>query len=176
MKVEPVSPYSLIKYTGERYSQIFSEIYGLQTVFLRYFNIFGPRQDPTSEYSEVVPKFIKLLLEGKRPIIFGDGGQPRDFTYVDNIVKANILAAKSEITGEVINIACGERRSINDLVKSLNEILGVNYNPIYKEERIGEVKHSLDDISKSKRLLRYEPEIDLFLGLKRTIVFYKQNN
>lgn len=175
MKVEPVSPYSLIKYTGERYSQIFSEIYGLQTVFLRYFNIFGPRQDPTSEYSEVVPKFIKLLLEGKRPIIFGDGGQSRDFTYVDNIVKANILAAKSEITGEVINISCGERRSVNELVETLNKILEVNYPPIYKDARLGEVKHSLADISKAEKLLGYKVDIDFTLGLKRTIEFYKQH-
>lgn len=175
MAIAPLSPYALTKYAGERYCQIFSDIYGLPTVCLRYFNVFGPGQNPDSEYSAVIPKFIKLMLEGKSPVIFGDGEQSRDFTYVDNVVMANISAAHSDVSGEVINIACGERRTVNKLVESLNNILDKNIEPIYKESRLGDVKHSFADITKAKQLLGFEPQVKFNQGLEKTIEFYSKD-
>lgn len=175
MAIAPLSPYALTKYAGERYCQIFSNIYGLPTICLRYFNVFGPGQNPDSEYSAVIPKFIKLMLEGKSPVIFGDGEQSRDFTYVDNVVMANILAAQSRVSGEVLNIACGERRTVNKLVESLNNILGKNIEPIYKEARLGDVKHSFADITKAMELLGFEPQVKFDQGLEKTIKFYSKD-
>jgi nucleoside-diphosphate-sugar epimerase len=175
MAIAPLSPYALTKYAGERYCQIFSNIYGLPTICLRYFNVFGPGQNPDSEYSAVIPKFIKLMLEGESPVIFGDGEQSRDFTYVDNVVMANILAAHSDVSGEVINIACGERRTVNKLIESLNNILDKNIEPIYKESRLGDVKHSFADITKAKQLLGFEAQIKFNQGLEKTIKFYSKD-
>jgi len=173
MPVEPISPYSLSKYTGERYCQIFSEIYSLPTICLRYFNVFGPYQDPNSEYSAAIPKFINLMLEDKQPVIFGDGKQSRDFTYVQNVVEANILAANSDVTGEVVNIACGEKVSINEVIKILNTILNKDIKPVYKGDRVGEVKHSLADISKARNEISYEPRVRFVEGLRKTVDWYK---
>jgi UDP-glucose 4-epimerase len=173
MPVNPMSPYALTKYAQERYCQIYYNLYGLETVSLRYFNVFGPNQDPTSQYSAVIPKFIKLMSEDKEPIIYGDGSQSRDFTYVENVVLANILACNSEkAPGEMINIACGESYTLLDLVKMINEILGKNIEPRFAPERPGDVKHSLASIDKAKELLGYEVKVDFKEGLTRTIDFF----
>ena len=167
MTVMPLSPYALTKYTSERYCQIYYQIYGLETVCLRYFNVFGPRQDPTSQYSAVIPRFIKLMNEGKRPVIFGDGTQSRDFTYISNNVEANLLACFApDIAGEVFNIACGERYTLLDLVAAINQLLGTKINPIFENERQGDVKHSLANIEKIKNLMQYKISIDFNHGLK----------
>jgi len=156
MPIQPQSPYALSKYTGERYCQIFTRLYGLETVCLRYFNVFGPNQDPTSQYSAVIPKFIRLLSEGKRPVIYGDGSQSRDFTYVSNVVAANLLACTAKgIGGEVFNIACGQRYSLQELVDALNRILGTAIEPLFEKERPGDVKHSLADIGRAKEKLGF---------------------
>ncbi|MBI4692192.1 MAG: SDR family oxidoreductase [Candidatus Terrybacteria bacterium] len=170
----PLSFYALTKYAGEKYCQLFSKLCGLPTISLRYFNIFGPNQDPDSEYSAVIPKFIKLMLQGKQPVIYGDGEQTRDFTYIDNTVEANILAMESDISGEVINIACGEMISLNQLVEIINKYLGKNIKPIYQDERAGDVKHSLADISKAKKLLGYKPIVMIEEGLKKLIDHYER--
>jgi nucleoside-diphosphate-sugar epimerase len=170
MPVAPLSPYALTKYAGERYCQIYYQLYGLETVALRYFNVFGPNQDPTSQYSAVIPKFIKLMKEGKRPVIYGDGSQSRDFTYVTNNVEANIRACTApEAAGEVFNIACGERFTLNDLVNSINEILGKNILPLYEDERIGDVKHSLAGIEKAKKHLDFIVRTKFREGLNRLV-------
>ncbi len=174
MPAEPISPYALSKYTGERYCQIFSEIYNLPTICLRYFNVFGPYQDPASEYSAAIPRFINLMLDDNQPIIFGDGEQSRDFTYVENVVEANILAANSKLTGKVINIACGERVSIKKVVQTLNAILNKEIEPVYKESRIGEIKHSLADISKAREEIGYEPKYKFTEGLRKTVDWFQK--
>lgn len=169
-----MSPYALTKYAQERYCQIYYNLYGLETVSLRYFNVFGPNQDPTSQYSAVIPKFIKLISEDKEPIIYGDGTQSRDFTYVENNVLANILACTAEkAPGEVINIACGESYTLLDLVKMINDILGKNIEPQFAPERPGDVKHSWASIDKAKEIIDYEVKVDFKEGLARTIDFYK---
>lgn len=175
MNVAPKSPYAIQKLTGEQYCQTFFRLYGLETVCLRYFNVFGPNQDPGSVYSAVIPLFIKKVLEGVAPIINGDGTTSRDFTYVDNNVDANIRAcmAPSECAGEVINIACGYEISLNQLLEKINHALGKNVEAQYKEERPGDVKHSLADISKAERLLCYKPLVNFDEGLLKTIEFYK---
>ena len=174
MPVNPMSPYALTKYTQERYCQIFYQLYGLETVSLRYFNVFGPNQDPTSQYSAVIPKFIKLMMQNKSPVIYGDGSQSRDFTYVENNVWANIQACTAEkAAGEVINIACGESYTLLDLVRMLNEILGKEIEPVFEKERAGDVKHSLAGIEKAKEVLGYEVRVDFKEGLRRTVNFYK---
>jgi UDP-glucose 4-epimerase len=176
MPSNPLSPYALQKYIGEQYCRLFYELYGLETVSLRYFNIFGPRQDPNSLYSAVIPKFIDAFLQGSPPIIFGDGEQSRDFTYIENVVQANLLTMSAEhLHGEAINIACGERTSLNQLVNALRKILGSKVSPVYEEPRKGDVKHSLADIRKGKEILNYEPKVGLELGLKRTVEFFKKS-
>jgi UDP-glucose 4-epimerase len=173
MPVNPMSPYALTKYAQERYCQIFYNLYGLETVSLRYFNVFGPNQDPTSQYSAVIPKFIRLIQQDKEPIIYGDGSQSRDFTYVANNVWANIEACTApHAAGEVINIACGERYTLLDLVEMINEILGKNVEPRFEPERPGDVKHSLAGIDKAKDLLGYHVEVDFKNGLQKTIDFF----
>ena len=170
MPVNPMSPYALTKYAQERYCQIFHQLYGLETVSLRYFNVFGPNQDPTSQYSAVIPKFIRLIQQEREPIIYGDGLQSRDFTFVENNVWANIQACTAEkAAGEVINIACGERYTLLDLVRMINEIMGKNVEPRFEPERPGDVKHSLAGIEKAKQLLGYEVRVDFRAGLQQTI-------
>lgn len=168
MPPNPLSPYAVSKLAGEKYCQVFSQIYGLETVCFRYFNVFGPRQEPNSQYSAVIPKFIATMKKGERPVIYGDGKQSRDFTYVTNVVKANILACKlDDVVGEVFNIACGERYSLIDLVNKLNEIFGSNIEPVFTEPRKGEVRHSMANIEKAEKLLGYDPSVDFDEGLRK---------
>ena len=175
MAINPLSPYALTKYAGERYCKLFNDLYGLETINLRYFNVFGPKQDPMSEYSAVIPKFIKLMLLGKKPVIFGDGITSRDFSYIENNVHANILAitASKQACGKVYNIACGERTSLNELVEQINTILGTDIKPIYDKEKPGDIKHSLADISLAKKHLGYEPKVIFRDGLEKTIEWFK---
>lgn len=177
MPGNPLSPYAVSKYAGELYARVFADIYGLQTVSLRYFNIFGPYQDPASEYAAVIPKFIKSMLKGKAPVIFGDGEQSRDFTYIDNAVAANLLACKSDQVGrgEVINIACGKSFTLNQLVEEVNNILGTSIKPTYAEHKPGDVKHSMADITQAQELLGYKVIVDFKEGLKRTVEWFKDN-
>ncbi|MFC1517570.1 SDR family oxidoreductase [Candidatus Margulisiibacteriota bacterium] len=171
----PISPYGLQKYAGERYCQLFTELYGLNTTCLRYFNVFGPNQDPTSEYAAVIPKFIKAILKDEQPTIYGDGKTSRDFTYVENNVEANILAATSpKGAGEVLNIAMGHSVSLLDLIEKINMLCGKNIKAKHAAERPGDIKFSLADISKAKKILNYKPKTSFETGLKNTIDFYKK--
>lgn len=173
----PLSPYALSKLVGEHYCRIFSQIFGLSTVFLRYFNIFGPRQDPFSQYAAVIPNFITKMLKGEKPIIFGDGEQSRDFTFVSNVVEANILASKAQdVSGEAFNIACGERTTVNSLANTINEVLNKNIDPVHDEPRPGDVKNSYAEISKARKMLKYEPLVPFNEGLKKTINWYQERN
>ncbi len=175
MPPNPLSPYALTKLTGEYYCKIFYKLFGLETVILRYFNVFGPYQDPTSEYAAVIPKFITAVLKGEQPVIFGDGTQSRDFTFISNVVKANILACTAkDAAGKVINVACGARIDLNELLKLINKILGRNIQPRYSEGRKGDVKHSLADISLAKDVLGYKPEIGFEEGLRKTIEWFEK--
>ncbi|MDA2922509.1 SDR family oxidoreductase [Patescibacteria group bacterium AH-259-L07] len=169
----PISPYALTKFAGEKYTQLFAVLYGLPTVCIRYFNVFGPKQDPTSQYSAVIPNFISAVLNDRSPTIYGDGNQSRDFTFVENVVEANVLALQSNASGELINIACGKRTTLNDLLKYINQILGKNIKPVYEKSRPGDIRHSLADISKAKKILGYEPKITIKQGLKKTIAWYR---
>ena len=172
---DPLSPYAVNKLVGEYYCSVFSTVYGLETVSLRYFNVFGPRQDPTSYYSAVIPKFIKAMLEGTQPTIFGDGEQSRDFTYIDNVVNANLLACKApKAAGHMMNLACGDRMTLNELVKHLQKILGVNIEALYEPPRAGDIKHSLSDIAKAKELLGFEVAVPLYEGLEKTAAWFKE--
>jgi len=171
----PKSPYAVSKLAGEYYMQAFSACYGLETVSLRYFNVFGPRQDPTSQYSAVIPKFITAMLRGQRPTIYGDGTQTRDFTFVLNNVLANIAAAEAPgVSGRVFNIACGTSYSLLDLVSEINAILGTSIEPEFAPPRAGDVRHSLADISAAQEALGYKVVVDFREGLRRTIEWYKQ--
>ncbi len=175
MLPKPLSPYAVSKLAGEKYCQVFTRLYGLETVALRYFNVFGPRQDPASQYSAVIPKFITLIAGDQSPVVYGDGEQSRDFTYVDNVVEANLLACGKgleELSGEVFNIAYGKRVTINELVRQINNILGKDVQPTYADPRPGDVKHSLANIGKARQFLGYEPGIDFEEGLRRTIDFF----
>jgi nucleoside-diphosphate-sugar epimerase len=166
----PISPYATAKLAGEGYARSFHGVYGLETVALRYFNVFGPRQDPTSQYSAVIPKFITALVTGRPPMIFGDGEQSRDFTYVANVVEANLLAMEAPgVAGNVYNVACGERVSLNRLVSELRELMGSEVEPVYADPRPGDVKHSLADLSRARAELGYHPAVQLRAGLLRTI-------
>ncbi len=163
----PKSPYAVSKLTGEYYCKVFYQIYGLETVSLRYFNVFGLRQDPNSQYAAVIPKFLKMIKNGQSPTINGDGNQSRDFTFVKNNVEANIIACTApNAAGKIFNIACGESFSLNQLVEMLNGILGTNVQPIYGPERSGDVKHSLADIQKAEEDLNYRPLVMFKEGLK----------
>ena len=170
MTPEPMSPYAVSKLAGEHYSKVFQELYGLQTVSLRYFNVFGPRQDPSSEYSGVISRFISILLQGGQPVIYGDGEQTRDFVYVADVVKANILASCGN-TG-VFNIACGKSISLNALAEMIGNILGRQVKPRYEAPRTGDITHSLADISRAKSL-GYSPDYSIEEGLKETIEWYR---
>jgi UDP-glucose 4-epimerase len=170
MEAQPLSPYACSKLTGEHLMRIFSSLYGLETVSLRYFNIFGPRQDPKSEYAAVIPKFVTAAIRKARPIVFGDGEQTRDFCYVENAVRANLLAASTErkLSGEVVNVACGERTSLNQLIQHIGELAGTRLEPEYRPVRPGDVRDSVADIQAARQLLGYEPVIDLRTGLEKT--------
>jgi len=172
----PNCPYGTSKLIGENLCRTFNKAYGLPTVSLRYFNVYGPRQALEGEYSAVIPAFITSLLQGGRPNIYGDGEQTRDFVFVEDVVKANLLACfKKGIEGEVFNVACGEATSVNELLRILKELVGTDVEPIYAPPRPGEVRHSLADISKAKKMLGYQPRIDLREGLRRTLEhFYRE--
>ncbi len=173
MPASPLSPYALQKYAAEQYCRMFAALYGVETVALRYFNVFGPRQDPASHYAAVIPKFIGMLAGGERPTVHGDGEQSRDFTYIDNVVDANLLAAESAAAaGEVINVACGDRITLNRLLERLRAILAVDISAIHGAPRPGDVRHSLADIGKAEKLLGYKPRVSLDEGLRRTIAFF----
>lgn len=175
MLPEPLSPYAVAKLVGEYYSQAFTRVYGLETISLRYFNVFGPRQDPSSQYSGVISRFISALLKDETPIIYGDGEQSRDFTYIDNVVDANLKAAEStKGIGQIINIANGERITLNRLLEQLKELTGKsNAVADYREPRAGDVRHSLADISRARNLLGFEPRVDLRTGLELTLDWWK---
>jgi UDP-N-acetylglucosamine/UDP-N-acetyl-alpha-D-glucosaminouronate 4-epimerase len=177
MLPEPLSPYAVAKLVGEHYCQVFTRVYGLETVSLRYFNVFGPRQDPSSQYSGVISRFISALFGGKRPVIYGDGEQSRDFTYIDNVVEANLKAAESPRgIGEVINVANGERITLNQLLEELKVLTGKSdVVADYREPRAGDVKHSLADISRARSLLGFEPRVDLRTGLQHTIDWWTKS-
>jgi UDP-glucose 4-epimerase len=170
MTTLPISPYAVAKLAGEGYCRSFGVVYGLEAVAIRYFNVFGPRQDPRSMYAAVIPNFISALLASESPIIFGDGEQSRDFTYVDNVIDANLLAMDADsVAGHVYNVACGESATLNELVASLNEIIGTSHKPVYRAPRSGDVKHSLADISRARADLGYKPTVSFREGLERTV-------
>lgn len=170
MPINPLSPYAISKYTAERYCQVYYQLYGLETVCLRYFNVFGPNQDPSSQYSAVIPKFITKIVKGEQPTIYGDGLQSRDFTFVGNNVQANINACTAEgVAGNVFNIACGARYTLLDLVFEINAVLGTAIEPKFDTNRAGDVKHSMADISKACSQLNYKVSHDFRTGLSLTI-------
>jgi nucleoside-diphosphate-sugar epimerase len=175
MAVRPLSPYAAHKVTGELYCRVYANLYHLETVCLRYFNVFGPRQDPASQYAAVVPKFITAFRTNQQPTIYGDGEQSRDFTYIDNVVTANIAATTApNVAGEIINVACGSRSTVNELARRIGSMLGKDVKPEYAPLRPGDVKHSLADISKAQRLLQYSNLIDLDSGLRKTIEYFSK--
>jgi nucleoside-diphosphate-sugar epimerase len=174
MPTAPLSPYALQKLVAEQYCQMFSQLYGLETVAIRYFNVFGPRQDPSSPYSGVISLFIRAMCEGRRPTIYGDGGQTRDFTYVANVVDGVLRACQAPgASGEVINVATGGRISLNELFRSVRELTGANVEPIYEESRAGDVRDSQADIGKAKRLLGYSPLVPFEQGLAKTVEWFR---
>ena len=177
MLPDPLSPYAVAKLVGEYYCLVFTRSYGLETVSLRYFNVFGPRQDPGSQYSGVISRFIDALLRGERPVIFGDGEQSRDFTYIDNVVQANLLAAETKKgIGQVINIGNGQRTTLNVLLKELKSLTGMNEVEVeYQSTRNGDVRDSLADIQRARELLGFEPRVGLREGLQLTIDWWKQS-
>ncbi len=176
MAPQPMSPYAVSKLAAEHYCLAFAKCYGLQTVSLRYFNVFGPRQDPSSTYAAVIPAFVSRMVRGQRPIIYGDGEQSRDFCYADNVVEANLLAASAAKTaGEAMNIACGERTTLNEIVAVINRSLGTQIEPEYRPARAGDVRHSLADLAEAKRVIGYEPKIFFADGLQRAIHWYREN-
>jgi UDP-glucose 4-epimerase len=175
MAPNPLSPYAVSKLAGAYYCQAFTACYGLETVGLIYFNIYGPRQDPQSVYAAVIPKFITAMLAGERPTIFGDGEQSRDFTYVDDCVRANLLACTApNAPGAMVNVACGGRYTLNELVALLNTILGTDIEPVHADMRPGDVKHSQADIAAARDALGYEPQCTFEQGLERTVAWYKE--
>jgi len=169
----PESPYAVSKLTAEHYCRVFSSLYGLECVPLRYFNVFGPRQDPNSQYAAVVPLFVTCLLGGSPPVIYGDGEQSRDFTYVANVVDANIAAATSSAgTGEVINIACGSTFTVNELFRKLQDLIGASIEPRHVEPRPGDIRHSYADVGKAERVLGFAPKVSFEEGLERTVAWF----
>ena len=177
MLLNPISPYAVSKLACERYTLSFHAVYGLPTVALRYFNVFGPKQDPTSQYAAVIPRFITALKHGRSPVVYGDGEQSRDFTYIDNVVQANLSACTATAAvGYAMNIACGERYSLNTLLQLLAEIMGKNVPAVYEPERSGDVKHSLASIERAQHLLNFSPLVNFREGLKRTVAWFLQNS
>jgi nucleoside-diphosphate-sugar epimerase len=176
MKPAPLSPYAVSKLAGEHYCRVFYQVYGLETVALRYFNVFGPRQDPTSQYAAVVPKFVTAMLKGEQPVIYGDGEQSRDFSYVTNVVQANLLAATAPgVGGQIFNIACGKRYNLLELVATINQILGTDVAPIHTAPRVGDIRHSLADIAQAREILGYQVEVEFKEGLRRLIAWYMEH-
>ena len=174
MPTAPLSPYALQKLVAEQYCQMFTALYGLETVSIRYFNVFGPRQDPSSPYSGVISVFIRALVDGRRPTIYGDGGQTRDFTYVANVVDGVLRACQAPAaSGEVINVATGGRISLNQLFEALNQLTGAGVEPIYADTRAGDVRDSQADIGKARRLLDYEPIVGFEQGLEKTVEWFR---
>ena len=173
MTPNPLSPYAVSKLAGEKYCRVFAKIYGLQTIALRYFNVFGPRQDPNSQYSAVIPKFIKLIANNESPSIFGDGTQTRDFTYVKNVVEANILASQTDSeSGVVMNCACNEQIILNDLIKEINIILRKDVKPAYLDTRKGDIMHSFANIDLIKEKLGYKPIVIFKEGIQKTVNYF----
>ncbi|MGH8371261.1 MAG: SDR family oxidoreductase [Gammaproteobacteria bacterium] len=176
-KPAPASPYAVSKLTGEYYCRVYWETFGLETACVRYFNVFGPHQDPDSEYAAVIPRFIQAAVNSRRPVIYGDGTQSRDFTYVQNAVTATILAATaSKAVGEVINVACGERRSLLNVIEMLEDMLGDRIAPVFEASRLGDVKHSQADISKARELLNFSPEVGFKEGLHETLEWFRNRH
>jgi len=175
MLPDPLSPYAVAKLVGEYYCQVFARVYGLETISLRYFNVFGPRQDPGSQYSGVVSRFISVLLNNQQPVIYGDGEQSRDFTFIDNVIDANLRAASvTSGFGSVVNVANGQRITLNQLLEELKAIVGKpEVKADYRDPRVGDVRHSLADISRARELLGYQPLVSLREGLQRTIDWWK---
>jgi len=173
LRPAPVSPYAVGKLAAEGYCRSFSEVYGVESIALRYFNVFGPRQDPASHYAAAVPRFILAALSGRRPTVFGDGTQSRDFTYVANVVEANLLAAKADVARAIVlNTACGRRVTINRLIEAISRITGRDVHPVYAAARPGEVRHSVADVSRAESYLGYRPTVSLEEGLRRTVASY----
>ena len=170
----PLSPYAVNKIAAEYYCNVFTGVYGLKTVSLRYFNVFGPRQDPTSEYAAVIPKFIRLIADGKSPVVYGDGEQSRDFTYIDNIVQANIKAAEHPGVTGVFNAACGSKMTVNELARQLMNIIGNEVDITYEPPRPGDIKHSLADSSKAKHAFGFDPNVSIKKGLEETVAWFLQ--
>jgi len=172
--VIPISPYAAAKAAGELYVSTFARAFGLASVSLRYFNVFGPRQDPTNQYAGVIAAFASRMITGRQPVIYGDGTQSRDFTFVANVVHANLLAAEAKkVSGEVVNIGCGEAVDLNAMVGHFNKLLGTDLKPVYEATRAGDVRHSLADISAARKLIGYEPQVRFAEGLGRTIEWYR---
>ncbi len=171
----PISPYATAKLAGEGYARSFHGVFGLETVSLRYFNVFGPLQDPSSHYAAVIPRFIGALLAGRPPVIYGDGEQSRDFTYVANVVHANMLAIHADgASGNVYNVACGERVTLNHLVAELRDLVGADVEPVYASARPADIKHSLADLTRARSELGYEPLVALREGLERTVEHFRE--
>lgn len=172
----PLSPYAVSKLAAEHYCTVWTHVYGLETISLRYFNVFGPRQDPNSAYAAVIPAFVTRLLRGERPVVYGDGEQSRDFCFVDNVVHANLLAAEIEkLRGETVNVACGEATTLNEILADLRRLLNTDVEAEYQPPRAGDVRHSLADISQTQTVLGYKPLIMFPEGLERSIEWYKAN-
>lgn len=176
MPPNPLSPYAVAKLVGEYYCSVFFQVYGLETISLRYFNVFGPHQDPASQYAAAIPAFVTAVLKNESPTIYGDGEQSRDFTYIDNVVEANLLAARAKQTkGEVVNIACGQAVTVNDVIDIINEVLEKNVKPVYAPARAGDVKHSLADITMATEVIGFEPVIGFEDGLRKAIDWYREH-
>ena len=174
---QPISPYAATKLAGEHYCRVFAKSYGLETVALRYFNVFGPRQSLESEYAVVIPKFITCILNDEQPPVDGDGKQSRDFTYVDNVVEANLAAAVREgVSGEVFNVACSKGYNLLELIRIVNDIIGKDIKPRFTPPRPGDVKHTLADITKMRKLLKLDPKVDFVLGLRKTVEYFRSVN
>lgn len=174
MMPQPLSPYALSKLAGEHYASVFKHVYGFEIVALRYFNIFGPRQDPESQYAAVIPRFLTALLSGQRPVVYGDGGQSRDFTYVDNVVDANLLASEAEgVAGRAFNVACGGRYTLLELLSKLKEIIGTDIDPVHEPPRAGDVRDSQASIEAAQDGLGYRVSVDFEEGLRRTVEWFR---
>lgn len=172
----PLSPYAAAKLMCEYYCSVFYKVYGLETISLRYFNVFGPYQDPTSQYAAAIPAFVTSILKDKPPTIYGDGEQSRDFTYIENVVHANLMAAMAQETkGQSVNIACGDSVTVNQIIEMINQIVDKDVKPIYTDPRPGDVKHSLADISLAKEIIGYEPKVEFREGLEKAIAWYRTN-